>query len=381
MAVQINGGPSFMMVAGESSGDMYGARAAAALRNRAPGVRIFGIGGDLMEGEDCECLYHVRDTSVMGFIEVARRFTFLRAMLKRCRDELLRRRPDALILIDYPGFNMRLARTAKAAGIPVLYYISPQVWAWGGKRAAAMRELVDHIAVAFPFEEEMYRRLGIPSTFVGHPLMEILPEIDRGAFLASTGLPERPILALLPGSRAQEVRRMLPVMLEASRILSQRHGCARAIGAARLPDSHYLPHLRGHEDAALLRNATHGLMQHAHAAMVTSGTATVETACYGTPMAVVYRTGWLNYQIGKRLITVRNIGMVNILAGETVSPEFVQSDLTAEALAEALSPFFASAEAREGMRARLLAVRDKLGTPGASSRVAELALSLAGRRV
>jgi lipid-A-disaccharide synthase len=380
MAVQINGEASFMMVAGESSGDMYGARAAAALRDRAPGVRIFGIGGDLMEAEGCECLFHVRDTSVMGFIEVARRFAFLRGMLKRCRDELSRRRPDALILIDYPGFNMRLARTAKAEGIPVLYYISPQVWAWGGKRAAGMGKLVDHIAVAFPFEEEMYRRLGILSTFVGQPLLEILPEIDRGEFLASTGLPERPVLALLPGSRAQEVKRMLPVMLEASRILSERHGCARAIGAARLPDSHYVPHLRGHEDVALLRDATHGLMQHAHAAMVTSGTATVETACYGTPMAIVYRTGWLNYQIGKRLITVKNIGMVNILAGETVSPEFVQNDLTAEALVEALTPFFESAAARESMRKRLLAVREKMGTPGASSRVAELALSLAGLR-
>lgn len=362
-----------MIVAGEASGDLYGSRLIRVFRTLHPETQFFGVGGDLMRDEGAELLYHISQTAIMGFVEVLRHYPFLRAMFARCEAEFRTRRPHAVVLIDYPGFNLRFARKVKNAGGRVLYYISPQVWAWGKNRARKMAGLVDHLACVFPFEEKLFNGIGIPTTFVGHPLVEILETTDRAAFLRTHELPsDKPVLGLFPGSREQEVHRLLPTILEAGERLRGRTGCTIAIGAARLPDDIYAAHMRGYSGVHLIRGATHALMQHSHAAVVASGTATVETAWYETPMVIVYRASWLNYQIGRRLINVDTIGMVNILAGRRIVPELLQDNMRADYLVDYILPYFTDRERRAETIAALHRVKETMGSAGASLRTAEI---------
>jgi lipid-A-disaccharide synthase len=366
-----------MIVAGEASGDQYGARVVRALRERMPGIECFGIGGDLMKTEGVDLLFHISQTAIMGFVEVAKNAAFLRGMFRRCREELSLRKPDVVLLIDYPGFNLRFAKRAREAGVKVLYYISPQVWAWGKGRTGKMRDLVDHLAVVFPFEEQLFRDAGVPVTFVGHPLLEILERGDRHEFCRTHDLsPDAPILGLLPGSRQQEIDRLLPAMLDAATMLREETGCQPAIGASQLPDSSYRRHLRGRADIPLLRGATHALMQHSRTVLVASGTATVETAFFETPMVIVYRASFLNYQIGKRLIRIDSIGMANILAGKRIVPELLQDEVNAQTIAAHALPYLTDPARHAATVAELRLVRERMGTPGASHRVAEMVLEL-----
>lgn len=368
-----SGAPVIMLIAGEASGDQYGARVIRAFRRRHPDAVFFGIGGDLMQAEGMELLYHIRDTAIMGFVEVVKHYPFLKEMFRDCQEAYRDRGARAAVLIDYPGFNLRLAEKVKEMGGRVLYYISPQVWAWGKNRAAKMKKLVDHLAVVFPFEEEIFTAHDIPTSFVGHPLLEILEHTDRGEFLQRWDLPgDRPLLALLPGSRKQEIQRLLPAMLEAADGLREKTGCSVAVGAARQPDELYRQHMGEYPDIPLLRDATHSLMQHAYAGIVASGTATVETAYYETPMVIVYRASALNYQIGRHLVTLPNIGMANILAGKRIVPELLQSDVTPYYITSYTLPYFTDAEHYEKTRQELHRVREMMGTPGASERVAAI---------
>ena len=367
------GAPVIMIVAGEASGDQYGARVIRAFRQRHPDAVFFGIGGDLMQAEGMELLYHIRDTAIMGFVEVVRHYPFLKEMFRSCQEAYRDRGASAAVLIDYPGFNLRLAEKIQEMDGRVLYYISPQVWAWGKNRAAKMKKLVDHLAVVLPFEEEIFTAHDIPTTFVGHPLLEILEHVDRGEFLRRWDLPEdKPLLALLPGSRKQEIHRLLPAMLAAADRLRSKTGCSIAVGAARQPDELYREYMRAHPDVPLLRDATHALMQHAYAAIVASGTATVETAYYETPMVIVYRASALNYQIGRHLVKLPNIGMANILAGKRIVPELLQSDVTPFYISTYTLPYFTDTEHYEKTRQELRRVREMMGTPGASERVAAI---------
>lgn len=365
--------PVILLVAGEASGDQYGARLIRAYRERHPDATFFGIGGDLMAGEGMELLYHIRDTAFMGFVEVFKNYPAIKEIFNRTLEAYSSRRADAVVLIDYPGFNLRLAGKIKERGGRVLYYISPQVWAWGKHRAKKMKSLVDHLAVVFPFEAEFFQEYDVPVTFVGHPLLEILQQHDGDAFRNTWGLPaDTPILALLPGSREQEIRRLLPAMLESAEMLSERCACTAAVGAARQPDALYESLMRDYPSVPLIRDATHALMQHAHAAVVASGTATVETAFYETPMVIVYRASTLNYMIGSRLIRVDNIGMANILAGKRIVPELLQRDVSPGYITRFILPYFRDEERYENTRRELRQVRESLGSPGASGRVAAL---------
>jgi lipid-A-disaccharide synthase len=368
-----------MFVAGEASAEQYGARVIMELKRRLPGAKFFGIGGDAMRDAGMELLFHIRETSVMGFLEVAKNYRRIDGILRSCTRELRTRRPDLLVLIDYPGFNLKLAAEAKASGIKVVYYIAPQVWAWGKHRVKNIRERVSELAVVFPFEETFFRREGVHATFVGHPLLEILPNTDRKKFLKDARLQDGLILALLPGSREQELQRMLPVMIEAAKRLREKTGCIPAIGAAQLPDEIYFKFLRPDDNIPLLRNQTHSLMQHAHAAIVTSGTATVELAFYQTPMVIVYKAAPLNYFIGKRLVKVPNIGMVNLLAEKEIVPELIQNEMTADAIFENVLPFLIDKDVHEQTQAKLGIVRSRMGEAGASARVADLILSALSR--
>ncbi len=363
-----------MMIAGEASGDLHGSRVIHELRKRRPSVEVYGIGGDAMQRESMELLYHSSLLSFMGFVEVVRHVSLIREVEKGLEKVLNERRPDVLVLIDYPGFNLRFARTAKRHGIKVLYFISPQVWAWHKSRVKKMRSLVDRMKVVFPFEVELYAKEGINVEFVGHPLAESLhSSMTREEFCVSAGLnADRKILGLLPGSRKQEIEKIFPTMLEAATRLQRTHnvqvavGVASNLGASEL--KRFVPHDSG---IVLVEHKTHELMRHSDAVIVTSGTATLETGWFGTPMIVVYKTSPVSFLIGRMLVDVANIGLVNIVAGKAIVPEFLQNEMTAERLAGAIDRIFNDETYRKTMSLELSHIKQKLGQTGASARVAE----------
>ncbi len=372
-----------LMIAGEASGDMHGAGVVRELKRRDPSLDIFGVGGDCMRGEGMDLRVHIARLSFMGFVEVLKNLSTVRAVERDLEVLLESRRPDVVVLIDYPGFNLRFARTAKKHGIPVLYYISPQVWAWNKGRVKKMRRLVDRMKVVFPFEVEIYRKEGIDVEFVGHPLVERLgSSITREVFCATVGLdPSKRILGLFPGSRLQEIENILPVMANAAAILGKSHSLQVVVGVAsnlgRSTVERFLP--PGVTGVQFAEHATYDLMRHADAAIVTSGTATLEAGWFGTPMTVVYRTSPITFFIGRMLVDVPYIGLVNIVAGQKVVQEFVQHDMTVENLVGELGRLLDQPDYVARMKTDLAVIKNRLGDRGASARVADGILALGGR--
>lgn len=375
-------GPSILIVAGEASGDLHGSRLAVELKRLKPDCHLRGIGGPKMEAAGVQLLYSLRDFAFLGFSEVLKHLPFIRQAFKRLNHLFLEDRPDLLILIDYPGFNLKLAKMAKKRSIPVLYYISPQVWAWHPRRAHAIARRVNRLAVVLPFEADFYRRkTGVRAHFVGHPLLEVVrSQLSKDSFCRQSGLdPSRPVLGLLPGSRAQEIARLLPIMLEAGRIIRRRMpDLQMAVGAVSTVErSFYQDILRDHGDGAvLLRDQTYDLMGHAQLLLVASGTATLESAILGTPMIILYRISFISWLLALLLVKVRHIGLVNLVAGERIVPELVQYRATAPRVAREASRLLKNGHRRRQMADRLAQIRCSLGEMGASRRTAELALSL-----
>ncbi|MDH4071176.1 MAG: lipid-A-disaccharide synthase [Ignavibacteria bacterium] len=369
-----------MMIAGEVSGDMHGSGVVRELKRLNPGIHLFGVGGRMMESEGMEINHHVDSLSVMGFAEVIRHLPDIRRIERSLGQLLEERRPEIVVLIDYPGFNLRFARRVKKAGIPVLYYISPQVWAWKPGRVKKIRSLVDQVNVVFRFEVEIYENAGVPVRFVGHPLLERLaPTGSREDFFARHRLdPDRKVVGLFPGSRVQEVKRILPTMVAAARKIRESHDARIALGAS----SGFTPEwirsfLGGADDITIIQNATYGLMEHADVAMVTSGTATLETAWYGTPMVIVYRTSPVTYLLGRMLVNIPHIGLVNIVRGRKVVPELIQGGCTVSALTAAVREILTDTRYAQTMREELSKVKQQLGAPGASENVARNIIALA----
>lgn len=369
----------FLIVAGEPSGDAHAARLVEALRDLGR-CEVRGVAGPALRAAGVHPLARVERLAVLGFAGVVARLPDLLAARRALLAEFDAFRPDAVVLVDYPGFNLRLGPQLKRRGARVFYYIAPQVWAWHPQRAAAMAAWVDELAVVFPFEEEIFRAAGVRTTFVGHPLLDDLaPEVPREALAAATGVrPGGPLLGLLPGSRRGEIARLLPVQLEAARrLMRDRPGLATVVAAAPALDAaHEAAALRA--GATVVRGRTHAVQAFATACAVASGTATLETALFGTPLAVVFRTGRLNYEIARRVVRLTRIGLPNIVAGEDVAPELIQDALTPSALEAALQGWLDDPAARERAAARLARVRERLGAPGASARAAARLWALAG---
>ena len=373
--------PKVLMVAGEASGDLHGAAVVRALKTLAPGIAVAGVGGDMMAREGMRLVYHIRNLSIMGFVEVLKHLPVIRKLEQTLLREVETSRPDVLVLIDYPGFNVRFARKARDRGVPVLYYISPQVWAWNKGRIRRMARSVNRMKVVFPFEAAMYRKEGIDAEWVGHPLVERLRvNLSREEFFRSQNLdPRAQLLGLFPGSRTQEIERILPVMARTAGALRRNRTLLVGLGvASNLGPGIVRRYLPADTEIRLIEDATYDLMAHADAAIVTSGTATLETGWFGTPMAVVYRTSPATFFIGRMLVDVPYIGLVNIVAGKKIVPEFVQHAMTVENLVPAVGRMLDDAPYAAAMRRDLGVIRDSLGEPGASEKVARGILALAG---
>ncbi len=365
--------PRLLISCGEPSGEFYAAELVGELRKRHPDLEAFGLGGDRLAAANVRLLAHLRDLAVVGLVEVLSHLRRLKRLFDSVVAEAARTRPDVAVLIDYPDFNLRLARELKKLGIPVVYYVSPQLWAWRRGRMKDVKRDVAKMLVIFPFEEQIYRDAGVPVAFVGHPLIDhVKPPLDRSAIAARLGLAaERPVIALLPGSRNKEVGFNWPPMLDAVRILRERRPELQFVLAAA-------PHLRAgaFQDAAaagviVKEGVTRDVLSAARVAIVASGTATVETALTLTPMVVVYRLSALTYALGKPLVSVSNYAMVNLIAGRVVAPELIQSDFTAGRVTEETLRVLDDGDERSEMLRGLAEVRDKLGKGGATVHAAD----------
>jgi lipid-A-disaccharide synthase len=374
--------PTVAIVAGETSGDHHGAAVIRALKRRRPDITICGAGGDAMAAAGAELVVHSDTLSMMGFSALfAKLPTIFRAM-GRLKKLLTDRKPDLLILVDFPDFNLHLAAKARKLHIPVLYYISPTVWAWRAGRIKKIKARVDHMAVILPFEKTLYEKKQIPVTFVGHPLLDPISSVPARSSIPSGNGPFT--LALLPGSREGEVTRMLPMMLEAASILKKQIR-PRSLHVIVSRASSIKPQLietltadADLEQLEITECPVEAIFNRCDIAVITSGTASLEAALAGTPMVIVYATSALNYALGNMLVNVPHIGLANLIAGKRIVPELVQKEATAENIARHVVHIANDPERYRKMRSDLLNVRHLMGNPGVADRVASLAGRLMG---
>jgi lipid-A-disaccharide synthase len=340
-----------------------------------PYIELFGLGGDRMKASGVNLLYHTDRLSILGFWEVLKHLPFIREVEKKVLEEIEKRKPSLAILIDYPGFNLRLAKKLKERNIPVMYYVSPQVWAWGKGRIPKIKRLVDKMVVVFEFEKVMYEKEGLKAEWFGHPLLEIVrANYSKSDFLKKNGIEK--YIGLFPGSRLQEIERILPAMRDSLTALASQGlrykgivGCAPGIDEA-------LYRKLGGDSLAYLRGQTYDLMAYSELNLVASGTATLECAILGQPLFVLYKTSPITYQIAKSLIKIPFVGLVNVVAGEKIVPEFIQGDCRGDLISNEMHKFLNKKDYRDEMRAKISAVKSKLGAPGASRKTAEAALAM-----
>lgn len=376
--------PKIMMTAGETSGDLLGAGLAAAIRSMAPDAELFGMGGAAMAGAGVRLVQESGAVSVVGIVEVLAHLPDIRAAMNKLKAAIRKEKPDFLIPVDFPDFNLRLAAYAREQGVRVIYFVSPQVWAWRRRRVHNIRKIVDHMLVLFPFEEPFYREAGVPVTFVGHPVAERVPvqggEERLAKILQQAGLePAAPTVALVPGSRKSEISRILPPMLEAARLLRRKR-----------PDLQFLLSRAPGIEAGWLENnlpgepvqglAVHGgdfpeLLRGCKAGVVASGTASLEAAMTGLPMVVVYRMQTLSYLLGRLLVRVDHVAMPNLVAGSRVLTELVQGDCRADRIAHELGRLLDDPERCAEIRSALIGIRERLQGRGAYARAAQAVLN------
>ena len=376
-------GKTLFVLAGEVSGDLHAAGPVATLLEKAPGTKVFGVGGRKLAELGAELLYTTDQMSIMGFVEVLKQASFLRKVIRELKAAILREKPDAALLIDYPGMNLHLAAFLKKQGIPVIYYISPQVWAWKERRVEKIRACVDRLLVIFDFEVDFYRRHGIDAEFVGNPVVEELAEMEfppKPQFRERMGIDaDACIVGLLPGSRKQEIEKIFPEMLGAAKRIREKVNAVFLLGRS----SHIDPALyeRYIREAGVepLVCASYEVMQYSDLELVTSGTATLESLCFAVPMVVLYKTSPLNYLIGKRLVKLNNIALANIVACGLLSekqavPELIQHEANAETISRVALGILCDKSTESAMRRELQEARARLSSDSPSRHVAVVLL-------
>lgn len=360
----------YYIIAGEASGDLHGSNLIKALksRNRAHQFRIWG--GDMMQQAGADLVKHYKDLAFMGFVEVLKNLPIILRNIRFCKQDILAYRPDVLVLIDYPGFNLRIAKWAKKQGIKVVYYISPQIWAWHSSRVHGIKASVDQMLVILPFEKDFYAQYDYQADFVGHPLLDAIADLPPDeAFRHREGLSPQPIIALLPGSRRQEIERMLDVMLA---VVPDFPSFQFVVGGApAIPAEFYHHFIQAYPQVKLVQGATYSLLQHAQIAAVTSGTATLETALFEVPQVVCYRGSAFSFWIAKRLVNVRYISLVNLIMDRLIVQELIQQELHRESLKNALKALLLEENAYR-IKSDYRELKQRLGETGASMRAAAL---------
>lgn len=371
------------IVAGESSGDARAGEIIKEIKKHSPETVFEGLGGTQMKMSGTKIIFDLPSVAVIGLTDVLKKYFFFRKILFQALDRIKEIRPDAVILVDYPGFNLRLAKKIHALGIPVIYYVSPQVWAWANWRVKKIARIVDKMLVILPFEVDFYKKTSLDVEFVGHPLVDSFqPSGTRTEIISKLNLShDTRIITILSGSRHSEIKKLLPVFIQAAEKLH-----------AFLPNTHFLiskaPHLSEEDYTKELANVSfsytlsaenmHNLITVADFCWVTSGTATLETTLGLTPYIIAYKTTWLTYFLARHLITIPYIGLANIIAGEKIIPEFIQHDAHPETIAHETKFILENPDAKKTMVAKLQSVKEKLGEPGAASRVARAIMSFLG---
>ena len=369
-----------MIVAGEASGDLHAANLVKALKKIDPRIEIFGLGGKKMKEAGVEIVCDMVEFAVIGFIEVLKHLGTFKKIFKKLLELLETKRPDAVILVDYPGFNLRLAKFAKQKNIPVIYYISPQIWAWGRKRIQEIKQYVDKMVVIFGFEEELYKQAGVKASFVGHPFLDVVrPEWKKEEIIKRLHLKYSSLkISLLPGSRTKEIERHLPVMLKSCELINKE-----------LPDTEFILSRRGDLDSSIynkildcskikphsMEDRPYDIMEISDLVIVSSGSATLETAIMEKPMVIIYKTSMITWLLAKNLIKIPNIGLVNIVAGKKIVPEFVQFKANAAKISKKSLEILRDKNLQENIRKELRKVKERLGERGATYRAAHLILT------
>jgi len=368
----------YYVIAGEASGDLHGSNLIEALNivDKDAFYKIWG--GDLMKaaiGKKGELQKHYKDLAFMGFLEVVQNIFTILKNIKFCKQDILDFKPDALVLIDYPGFNLRIAKFAKKHGIKVFYYISPQLWAWKEGRIKILKNYVDELCCVLPFEEDFYNKHNYPIHYVGHPLLDALDKFQFNPnFKEQNELPAKPIVALLPGSRAQEVKTMLPLMVQLSNNFPNHQF---VIAGVNHLDKEFYNQNIGTSDIKIVYNQTYDLLNNSSAAVVTSGTATLETALLNVPQLVGYKGSKISYEIGKRLVKIKYISLVNLIADEAVIKEFIQDQYTLNNLNEELNQLLNNEKYGQTIANAYGKIREQLGGGGASETTAKLLYNFA----
>ncbi len=363
----------YYIIAGEASGDLHGANLIKALKLKDPDAVFRCWGGDLMQAQGAEIVKHYRDLAFMGFVEVIKNLPTIAKNIKLCQNDVLQFSPDVVVFIDYPGFNLRIASFVKKNSFKTVYYISPQIWAWKQSRVHQIKRDIDKMLVILPFEKDFYNRFDCQVDFVGHPLLDAIQDmgVPDSNWRLRNGLSEKPIIALLPGSRKQEINTMLPIMLSVS---SNFQDFQFVVAVAPGQELNYYQPFTEKYPVKLVQGATYVLLQNAHAALVTSGTATLETALFNVPEVVCYKGSKISYEIAKRIIKVKYISLVNLIMDKMVVKELIQDELNVKNITDQLNEIL-----EPNNRTQLLTdyqlLKEKLGGPGASQRAADKIIS------
>ena len=362
----------YYIIAGEASGDLHAANLMKELKKQDENADFRCWGGDLMEAEGATIVKHYRDLAFMGFIEVLMNLRTIVRNLKLCKQDIEAYQPDALILVDYPGFNLRIADWAHQKGISIHYYISPQIWAWKQSRIHQIKRNVDHMYVILPFEKPFYKQFDYDVTFVGHPLLDAIAQFrdqqSKSDFRSKHNLSEKPIISLLPGSRKQEIKTVLPIMLSAQKYFPDYQWVIA--GAPSQDESFYQVFTKGNKDVYLVMNDTYGLLQESKAALVTSGTATLETALFEVPEVVCYKGSYISYLIARKLIKVKFISLVNLIMDRELVKELIQAELNEQNIKHELQALLTNPESIKTITTGYAELKEKLGGGGASAKTA-----------
>ncbi len=370
---------NIMMIAGEVSGDYIGAVLIEELKKLDDRINVFGLGGDRMKDAGMNILYHIKRMAFLGFAEIVKHIPFIRRVQSELMAVIRKENIKYAILIDYPGFNLNFAKKIKSAGVKVIYYISPQIWAWGGGRIKKIKKLVDKMIVVFPFEEDLYKSHDMNVELVGHPLIQRIGEykfLSRQELLKKFDLPDKEILLVMPGSREHEVEKIFPEVILAAEKLAKEFDLQVIAACSTNIDENLLFGMTPLKNFKIVKGFTYDLMKYAKLGIIKSGTSTLEAGLFGLPMVIVYRTSLLTYLIGKNLVKVDSIGMANIISGEKVVPELIQKDVNKETIYYECRKILTDRSLYNNIKSKLELLREKLSSESAHSRASDIIYSL-----